>query len=126
MTLMLIFGATALVLAAIGIYGVIAYAAARSAAARSPRGLALGAPRRHAFWLVTSAAQRMAALGLLGGLGVVRRRTPRRGQRLSDARRRPDRPAGGLRDRRRRHGRGDDPPRRQSQPAGSARALRTD
>src|SRR5262249_51800710 len=51
MTLMLIFGATALVLAAVGIYGVIAYAASQRLGEIATR-LALGATPGEMFWLM--------------------------------------------------------------------------
>ena len=51
MTLMLIFGATALVLAAVGIYGVIAYASAQRLGEIATR-LALGATPADVFWLM--------------------------------------------------------------------------
>jgi putative ABC transport system permease protein len=70
MTLMLIFGATALALAAVGIYGVIAYAAAQRSGEIATR-IALGASERHVFWLMMSAGQRLALAGLLLGLGAA-------------------------------------------------------
>ncbi len=70
MTLMLIFGATALALAAIGIYGVIAYAAAQRSGEIATR-IALGASGRHVFWLMMSAGQWLALAGLLIGLAVA-------------------------------------------------------
>jgi putative ABC transport system permease protein len=70
MTLMLIFGATALALAAIGIYGVIAYAAAQRRGELATR-IALGAPGRHVFWLLMSAGQRLVFGGLLLGLAAA-------------------------------------------------------
>jgi putative ABC transport system permease protein len=70
MTLMVIFGATALALAAIGIYGVIAYAAAQRRGELATR-IALGAPGRHVFWLMLSAGQRLVFGGLLLGLAAA-------------------------------------------------------
>jgi putative ABC transport system permease protein len=70
MTLMLIFGATAVALAAIGIYGVIAYAATQRSGEIATR-LALGASGRHVFWLMLGAAQRLAIGGLLLGLAIA-------------------------------------------------------
>ena len=67
MTLMLIFGATALALAAIGIYGVIAYAAAQRSGELATR-IALGASTPHVFWLMMSAGQKLALGGLIIGL----------------------------------------------------------
>jgi putative ABC transport system permease protein len=67
MTLMLIFGATALVLAAVGIYGVIAYAAAQRLGEIATR-LALGATPGQVFWLMMRRGQMLAAFGLTIGL----------------------------------------------------------
>jgi putative ABC transport system permease protein len=67
MTLMLIFGATALVLAAVGIYGVIAYAAAQRLGEIATR-LALGATPTQVFWLMMRRGQTLAAFGLTIGL----------------------------------------------------------
>lgn len=70
MTLMLVFGATALALAAIGLYGVIAYAAAQRRAELATR-IALGASGRQVFWLMMSAGQRLMALGVVLGLALA-------------------------------------------------------
>lgn len=70
MTLMLIFGLTALALAAIGIYGVMAYATAQRAGEIATR-LALGEAPRGAFWLVMRDGQKLAVAGLAIGLGVA-------------------------------------------------------
>jgi putative ABC transport system permease protein len=70
MTLMLIFGATALMLAAIGIYGIIAYVAAQRRGEIATR-LALGASGPHVFWLMMSAGQRLAAVGVVLGLAAA-------------------------------------------------------
>jgi len=67
MTLMLVFGATALVLAAIGLYGVIAYAAAQRRGELATR-IALGASGRQVFWLMMSGGQRLMAIGVVLGL----------------------------------------------------------
>jgi len=67
MTLMLIFGATALVRAAVGIYGVIAYAAAQRLGEIATR-LALGATPAQVFWLMMRRGQVLAAVGLTIGL----------------------------------------------------------
>ncbi len=67
MTLMLIFGATALVLAAVGIYGVIAYAAAQRLGEIATR-LALGATPAQVFWLMMRRGQALAVFGLTIGL----------------------------------------------------------
>ena len=70
MTLMLIFGATALVLAAIGIYGVLAYAAAQRRGELATR-IALGASGRQIFWLMMSAGQRLMTAALVVGLAAA-------------------------------------------------------
>ena len=70
MTLMLVFGATALVLAAIGLYGVIAYAAAQRRGELATR-VALGASGRQVFWLMMSAGQRLMLIGVLLGLAFA-------------------------------------------------------
>lgn len=67
MTLMLVFGATALALAAIGLYGVIAYAAAQRRGELATR-VALGASGRQVFWMMMSAGQRLMAVGVVLGL----------------------------------------------------------
>jgi ABC-type antimicrobial peptide transport system permease subunit len=69
-TLMLIFGATALALAAIGIYGVIADGVAQRRGEIATR-IALGASERQVFWLVMSGGQRLALAGLVLGLGAA-------------------------------------------------------
>jgi putative ABC transport system permease protein len=70
MTLMLIFGVTALVLGAIGIYGVIAYAAGQRRSEIATR-MALGASRADVFWLMIGSGERLGFIGLLLGLGVA-------------------------------------------------------
>jgi putative ABC transport system permease protein len=70
MTLMLIFGVLALVLAAIGIYGVIAYASAQRRDEIATR-IALGASGRQVFWLMMSAGQRLALGGVAIGLALA-------------------------------------------------------
>jgi predicted permease len=67
MTLMLIFGVLALVLAAIGIYGVIAYASSQRADEIATR-IALGASAGHVFRLVMGSGQGLATAGALLGL----------------------------------------------------------
>jgi putative ABC transport system permease protein len=67
MTLMLIFGATALVLAAVGIYGVIAYASAQRLGEIATR-LALGASPSQVFWLLMRRGQWLATAGVFIGL----------------------------------------------------------
>ena len=70
MTLMLIFGATALTLAAIGIYGVIAYAAAQRRGELATR-IALGASRWDVFRLMMGAGQWLGLAGILIGIGAA-------------------------------------------------------
>src|SRR5258706_4876437 len=70
MTLMLIFGATALVLAAVGIYGVIAYASAQRLGEMATR-LALGASPGQVFWLLMRRGQMLAAVGVVIGLSAA-------------------------------------------------------
>ena len=67
MTLMLLFGAAAVALAAVGIYGVIAYAAAQRTDEVATR-LALGATPLDAFWLVVKQGRTLAAIGTAIGL----------------------------------------------------------
>ena len=67
MTLMLIFGALALVLAAIGIYGVIAYASAQRREEFATR-IALGASAGRVFRVVLGSGQRLAIAGVALGL----------------------------------------------------------
>jgi predicted permease len=70
MILMLIFGATALVLGAIGIYGVIAYAASQRQVEIATR-IALGAPRWYVFRLMMGSGERLGLAGLLAGIGLA-------------------------------------------------------
>ncbi len=70
MALMLIFGAMALTLAAIGIYGVIAYAAAQRRGEIATR-LALGASRWDVFRLMMVAGQWLGLIGILIGVAVA-------------------------------------------------------
>ena len=70
MTLMLVFGATALVLAAVGIYGVIAYASAQRIGEIATR-LALGATPTEVFWLMMRRGQGLAAVGIVIGLAAA-------------------------------------------------------
>jgi len=67
MTLMLIFGATALILAAVGIYGVIAYASTQRLGEIATR-LALGATPGEMFWMMMRRGQVLAAVGIVIGL----------------------------------------------------------
>ena len=70
MTLMLIFGATALVLAAVGIYGVIAYAASQRLGEIATR-LALGATPMEVFWLMMRRGQGLALVGIVIGIAAA-------------------------------------------------------
>lgn len=70
MSLMLVFGATALVLAAIGLYGVIAYAAAQRRTELATR-MALGASVAQVFWLMMRDGQRLVTIGVVLGLVVA-------------------------------------------------------
>jgi predicted permease len=68
MTLMLVFGAIAIVLAAVGIYGVVSYTASLRRDEMATR-LALGATAQSVFFMVM---KRGAVLGLIGaGIGLV-------------------------------------------------------
>jgi putative ABC transport system permease protein len=70
MTLMLIFGAVAILLAAVGIYGVVAYAVSERRGEMATR-LALGATPRSVFWLVMKQGAILAAIGTAVGLVVA-------------------------------------------------------
>jgi putative ABC transport system permease protein len=70
MILMLIFGATALGLGAIGIYGVIAYAASQRRTEIATR-MALGASRWGVFRLMIGSGERFAAAGLVLGIALA-------------------------------------------------------
>jgi predicted permease len=69
MMLMLVFGVTALALAAVGIYGVIAYATSQRRGEVATR-LALGATPRNVFWLVLKEGQLLTIIGTVIGLGA--------------------------------------------------------
>jgi ABC-type antimicrobial peptide transport system permease subunit len=69
-TLMLLFGVIALLLATIGIYGIIAYATAARHAEIATR-LALGATRGSIFWLLSRHGFVVSAVGALLGVGVA-------------------------------------------------------
>lgn len=68
MRLMLIFGVAALILAAVGIYGVIAYAATERRGECATR-LALGASQGNVFWLMMRRGRTLALVG--AGIGLV-------------------------------------------------------
>jgi ABC-type antimicrobial peptide transport system permease subunit len=70
MTLMLIFGAVAIVLAAVGIYGVVAYAVSQRRGEMATR-LALGATPAGIFWLVMKQGSVLALIGTAIGLGIA-------------------------------------------------------
>ena len=70
MTLMLVFGAMALALAGVGIYGVIAYAVEQRRTELATR-IALGAPSGHVFRMLLSTGQKLAIGGVLIGLAAA-------------------------------------------------------
>jgi ABC-type antimicrobial peptide transport system permease subunit len=70
MSLMLAFGAAALLLAAVGVYGVIAYVASSRRTELATR-MALGATRGHVFWLMMGSALRVALVGGTLGIGLA-------------------------------------------------------
>jgi ABC-type antimicrobial peptide transport system permease subunit len=70
MTLMLVFAVAAIVLAAVGIYGVIAYGAAQRQKEVAIR-LALGATQGNVFWLVLKQGRTLALAGATIGLIVA-------------------------------------------------------
>ena len=70
MTLMLIFGAVAILLAAVGIYGVVAYAVSQRRGEMATR-LALGATPGSVFMLVMRQGAALALVGTLIGLAVA-------------------------------------------------------
>jgi len=70
MTLMLIFGGVAILLAAVGIYGVVAYAVSERRREMATR-LALGATPGSVFWLVMKHGASLALMGVGIGLAVA-------------------------------------------------------
>src|SRR6185436_3426250 len=62
-----IFGAVALILASIGVYGVLSYAVSQRTQEIGVR-MALGASRQNVFSLIVSQGARLAGLGILGGV----------------------------------------------------------
>ncbi len=79
MTLMLIFGVVAVLLAAVGIYGVVAYAVSERRGEMATR-LALGATPRSVFWLVMKQGAALALIGTLIGLAIAYLSGPDRGE----------------------------------------------
>jgi len=70
MTLMLIFGTVAVLLAAVGIYGVVAYAVSQRRNEMATR-LALGATPASVFWLVMKQGSMLALAGTVLGLTIA-------------------------------------------------------
>ena len=70
MTLMLLFAVAALALAAVGIYGVIAYASAQRVGEVATR-MALGATPSDVFWLLMDQGRLLAIVGTVVGVGVA-------------------------------------------------------
>ena len=70
MTLMLWFGAAAVALAAVGIYGVIAFGASQRRGEVATR-LALGAARSSVFWLIVKQCRTLTAVGAAIGVAVA-------------------------------------------------------
>jgi putative ABC transport system permease protein len=70
MTMMLVFGAMAVLLAGIGIYGVIAYAVDQRRTELATR-IALGAPRGHVFRMLLGTGVRLGLTGVLIGVAAA-------------------------------------------------------
>jgi ABC-type antimicrobial peptide transport system permease subunit len=69
MMLMMVFGAAALALAAVGIYGVIAYATSQRTGEVATR-LALGSTRGGVFWLMLGHGRTLTIAGVGAGLAL--------------------------------------------------------
>jgi predicted permease len=70
MLLMILFAVAALVLAAVGIYGVIAYASAQRVGEVATR-MALGATPSSVFWLMVNQGRTLALIGTVVGAGAA-------------------------------------------------------
>ena len=70
MTLMLLFGVSAVVLAAVGIYGVIAYASSERRGEVATR-LALGATPGQVFWLMLRQGRTLTLAGVVAGVAAA-------------------------------------------------------
>jgi ABC-type antimicrobial peptide transport system permease subunit len=70
MTLMIVFAVAALMLAAVGIYGVISYALAQRTGEVATR-MALGATPSHVFWLMMNQGRTLAVAGTAIGVAIA-------------------------------------------------------
>jgi putative ABC transport system permease protein len=70
MTLMLLFASAALALAAVGIYGTIAYASTQRIGEIATR-MALGATRSDVFWLLLKQGRALAIIGTVAGVAIA-------------------------------------------------------
>jgi putative ABC transport system permease protein len=70
MTLMILFAVAALILAAVGIYGVISYASAQRTGEIATR-MALGATPMQVFWMMMSQGRGLAIVGTIVGVAVA-------------------------------------------------------